>query len=402
MEICIFLGAGASAAENLPIQNELFSNYFKNTLPLHPESDMNIKLREFFKEFFYIDVLNENIDNINFPTFEEVLGILDMAGQRRESFKNFGTDTYNNQNDSINLLKQYLILLTANSINNASKASNKYHELLLSNLLKMNQLLNTTFISVNYDIHIDNTISKLYDKDKMPVMLDYGELLLSNLLKMNQLLNTTFISVNYDIHIDNTISKLYDKDKMPVMLDYGVDFANFNYKNSTWLKPTGQTIKLYKIHGSLNWLYCPVCSSLTLTPYEGGVMRILNNQDEATCLNCNQYTIPIIVPPTYFKNMSNVYLSSVWNKAEASLRKSDVIIFCGYSFPEADMHIKYMLKRVQTSRNNNPLKIIVFNNHENKLTSALKKEEMRYKRFLGEDIIFTNESFQDFATNPYK
>mgnify|MGYP000106138109 CR=1 FL=1 len=355
MDICIFLGAGASAAENLPIQNELFSNYFKNTLPLHPESDMNIKLREFFKEFFYIDVLNENIDNINFPTFEEVLGILDMAEQRRESFKNFGTDTYNNQNDSINLLKQYLILLTANSINNASKASNKYHELLLSNLLKMNQLLNTTFISVNYDIHIDNTISKLYDKDKMPVMLDYG-----------------------------------------------VDFANFNYKNSTWLKPTGQTIKLYKIHGSLNWLYCPVCSSLTLTPYEGGVMRILNNQDEATCLNCNQYTIPIIVPPTYFKNMSNVYLSSVWNKAEASLRKSDVIIFCGYSFPEADMHIKYMLKRVQTSRNNNPLKIIVFNNHENKLTSALKKEEMRYKRFLGEDIIFTNDSFQDFAKNPYK
>lgn len=355
MEICIFLGAGASAAENLPIQNEIFSNYFKYTLPLHPYSKMNVKLREFFKEFFNIDVLDDDIDSVNFPTFEEVLGILDMAEQRRESFKNFGTDTYNNKNNSINILRQYVILLTANSINNASKSCNKYHELLLNNLLKANQLLNTTFISVNYDIHIDNTISKLYDKDKRPLMLDYG-----------------------------------------------VDFANFDFKESSWQRPIGQTIKLYKIHGSLNWLYCPICSSLTLTPYEGGVIRILNNQDEATCLNCSEYTIPIIVPPTYFKNMSNVYLSTVWNKAEASLRKADVIIFCGYSFPEADIHIKYMLKRVQTSRNNNPLKIIVFNNHKDKLISTLEKEEMRYKRFLGEDIIFTRDSFQDFAKNPCK
>lgn len=355
MNICIFLGAGASAAENLPIQNEIFSNYFKYSLPKHPNSEMNIKLREFFKEFFYIDVLKDNIDRVNFPTFEEVLGILDMAEQRRESFKNFGTDTYNNKNGSISLLRQYLILLTANSINNASKESNKYHELLLDNLLKSNNILNTTFISVNYDIHIDNTISKLYDKCKTPVMLDYG-----------------------------------------------VDLANFNFKNSSWKRPIGRTIKLYKIHGSLNWLYCPICSSLTLTPYEGGVMRILNNQDEAKCLNCNEYTIPIIIPPTYFKNMSNVFLSSVWNKAENSLRKADVLIFCGYSFPEADIHIKYMLKRVQKSRNKKPLKIMVFNNHEDKLESVLKKEENRYKRFLGEDIIFTRDSFQDFAKNPAK
>ena len=27
---------------------------------------------------------------------------------------------------------------------------------------------------------------------------------------------------------------------------------------------------------------------------------------------------------------------------------------------------------------------------------------MRYKRYLGEDIIFTKASFQDFATDPYK
>ena len=334
MKICIFLGAGASAAENLPIQNEIFSRYFKYNLPKHPDSEMNKKLVDFFKEIFNIDVLDDNIDKVNFPTFEEVLGILDMADQRMEAFKNFGTDTYNNKNTSINLLRQYLILLTANSINNASKESNKYHELLLKNLIKSNRLLDTTFISVNYDIHIDNTISKLYDKKKMPIMLDYG-----------------------------------------------VDFTNFNYKESTWKRPKGDTVKLYKIHGSLNWLYCPICSSLTLTPYEGGVMRILNNQKDATCLNCREYTVPIIVPPTYFKNMSNVFLSTVWNKSERALRESDLLIFCGYSFPEADMHIKYLLKRVQTSRLKEKLKVIVVNNHAKKRNSLREKEKNRYERF---------------------
>ena len=169
MNICVFLGAGASAAENLPIQNEIFSRYFKYTLPNHLNSEMNKKLRQFFKEVFNIDVLEDNLDKIDFPTFEEVLGILDMAEQRGEAFKNFGTDTYNGENSSITLLRQYLILLTANAINNASKECHKYHELLLNNLLTSNQLLNTTFISVNYDIHIDNSISKLYDKDKFPV-----------------------------------------------------------------------------------------------------------------------------------------------------------------------------------------------------------------------------------------
>ncbi|MEG0855292.1 MAG: SIR2 family protein [Terrisporobacter sp.] len=353
MKICIFLGAGASAAENLPIQNELFSNYFKYILPNDKDSKMNKELRIFFKDTFDIDVLEDNLDKVKFPTFEEVIGILDMAEQRRESFKNFGTETYDNKNGSINILRQYLILLTANSINNPPKSSHKYHELLIKNLIKENLLLDTTFISVNYDIHIDNNLSKLYDTYKIPLMLDYG-----------------------------------------------VDLANFYHKNTSWKKPEGDCIKLYKIHGSLNWLYCPICSSLTLTPYEGGVMRILNNIDEARCLNCGERTIPIIVPPTYFKNMSNVHLSNVWIKAEKALRQADLLIFCGYSFPDADIHIKYLLKRVQTSREKYSLKIMVFNNHENKTISALKKEEDRYKRFLGKKVIFTRLSFQDFAQDP--
>lgn len=356
MKITIFLGAGASAAENLPIQNELFSHYFKYILPKDKNKKMNRELAKFFKDLFFIDVINDDVDKINFPTFEEVLGVLDLAEQKRESFKHYKTESYNDSNNtSISYIRQCLIMLTAYTLNNASSSSNNYHKMLVSNLVKEGLICDTNFISANYDIHIDNAIGSLYDEKNLPIMLNYG-----------------------------------------------IDFANFNFNKNYWKKPEGQMVNLYKIHGSLNWLYCPICNSITLTPYEGGVMRIIEHIKQAECLNCGELTVPIIVPPTYFKNMSNVFLSTVWNKSEKALRDSDVLIFCGYSFPEADMHIKYLLKRVQTSRQKDNLKILVVNNHDKKRNSVMEKEKNRYERFLGKHVVYTDYSFEDFAKDPKK
>ena len=353
MKIAIFLGAGASAAEHCPIQNQLFVEYFKSLTQKDYENEMNKELHNFFKVMFDIDTMNDDIEKVLFPTFEEVLGIIDLAEQRRESFKNFRLEIFNNRTDSIRILREYLILLMAKLLHNDDKTNNYYHKLLIDNLLKANVLKDITFISANYDIHIDNAIAKLY------------------------------------------------KQKNPIMLDYGVDFTNFEFRHG-WKKPQHPSIKLYKIHGSLNWMYCPVCNSLTITPYEGGIMRLLDNINEAKCLACDEVTVPIIIPPTYFKNMTNVFISTVWNEVEKTLRKSDLLIFCGYSFSDADIHIKYMIKRVQTSRKKSPLKFMVFNSYEGKREESKKKEEDRYKRFLGEEVIFTDNSFEEFVNDPLR
>lgn len=349
MKVSIFLGAGASAAEHCPIQSELFREYFKNVKEKDYYSDMNIALYKFFKEMFNIDIRKDDMEKVCFPTFEEVLGLLDLAEQRRESFKNFGLETLNKNLENIRFLRQYLILLMAKAIDKNKKNNNYYHKLLVNNLKKAELLEEATFISANYDIHIDNTIAGLYSAKEYPIMLDYG-----------------------------------------------VKFTNFDVKNG-WQPPKEPSIKLYKIHGSLNWLYCPICASITLTPYEGGVMRLIYNMDDAKCLECGGITVPIIIPPTYYKNMANIFVSTVWNEVEKSLRKSDMLIFCGYSFADADLHIKYMIKRVQTSRKKPPLKIMVFNGHEGKTEISSKKEEERYKRFLGKDVMFMDNSFQDFC-----
>ena len=135
-------------------------------------------------------------------------------------------------------------------------------------------------------------------------------------------------------------------------------------------------------------------------------MRLLDNIDEAKCLACDEITIPIIIPPTYFKNMTNVFVSTVWREVEKTLRESDLLIFCGYSFSDADIHIKYMIKRVQTSRKKAPLKFMVFNSYEGKREDSLKKVEREKNKVLEFDTLeefkqFDN-SFEEFASDPVR
>src|ERR1044071_10114115 len=83
----VFLGAGASAAEGAPMQSELFEVYFSTgNIQKYPE--MYGELSQFFKTVFSID-LSKSVKNINFPTFEEALGVLDLLEMRRESLRGF-------------------------------------------------------------------------------------------------------------------------------------------------------------------------------------------------------------------------------------------------------------------------------------------------------------------------
>jgi NAD-dependent SIR2 family protein deacetylase len=159
--------------------------------------------------------------------------------------------------------------------------------------------------------------------------------------------------------------------------------------------------KLFKLHGSLNWLYCPTCASITLTPGEKGVIRLIEDFANSACPRCESVYLPIIVPPTYFKDMESVFLNTVWNKCDRAIADADHIIFCGYSFPDADMHIKYLIKRQQVNRrpHSPPLRVTVLNNHPGKTDPDKENEKVRFSRFLGR-INYTDNGFQQFAANP--
>jgi len=350
MKTAIFLGAGASASEGAPIQTNLFCDYFKliKSRGKHRSREHEKKLANFFDLMFDIDVHNGNLDTAIFPTFEEALGILDLADLKNEAFKDFPNINFSANSGRIKFLRLYLVFLMADIINESLKKGKNIHR----NLIKK---------------------------------LDTG----------NQIENTIFVTTNYDILCDNALLDLFPGKKV----DYGVDFIN--YKEGSFYRPDLNSIKLYKLHGSLNWLYCPTCNNLRITPYEKGVYKIMVDPSQSVCTRCRTVYSPIIVPPTFYKDLSKVFLNEVWNKAENELLDVQHIIFCGYSFPDADIHIKYLLKRIQKNRRRpDELKFSVINNHTGKKKETKKEEENRYKRFLGANANYTDLTFEQFANDP--
>ncbi|QHI73379.1 SIR2 family protein [Aminipila terrae] len=344
----IFLGAGASKADGAPLQRELFKSYFKacDDEKLNKSFDIkhsNVKelLDRYFKNFFEFSD-NFNYRDAVFPTFEEALGILDLAIERNEKYRSELGNLYKYRTALIFSMAQaiqYKIEASQNCIQGES------HSKLIENLTKEIPKGNIAFISTNYDIILDNALGSKFD-------LDYG-------------------------------------------FYHSEDFHNIE-----------NGVKLLKVHGSLNWKYCPVCKHIDAKIEPKGTLSIVDNPGAAKCDYCNADAEYIIIPPTYYKDMRNVYLANIWDNAEKLLREAEHVVFSGYSLPSADMHIKYLLKRAELNRDKDSrFKATVINYYPNKILGAIQKEENRYNRFFKNtsDINYIREmSFQDFAQNPFE
>lgn len=336
----VFLGAGASKSDGAPIQSELFGDYFSKSTGTSPSDPLSI----FFNDFFGIDV-KSGPPHDEYPTFEEVLGVLELAISRNESFRGYPLTP---ANPKIQQIREELILLIAKILSQKLKGKRKvgYHHKLIERLINKNKLLNTGFISLNYDILIDNALTDIYP--------------------------------NYD-------------------LDYCVDFTNYE-KTNDWKTPQAdKSVILCKLHGSLNWLFCPTCISLSLTPKRNDAATTIIKPKK--CSQCGTYSVPILIPPTFFKVMSNIYLQEVWKRADYLLLHAKRIFFCGYSFPDADVHIKYLFKRAEINRKK-PLEVFIINHYEGKEPTNAKYESARYKRFFGGrvKVLYTDKSFEEFST----
>jgi len=132
-----------------------------------------------------------------------------------------------------------------------------------------------------------------------------------------KLRDVVFVSTNYDILIDNALTELYDED---VDLDYGIEFRNFERPDDWKRPPPSKRVALFKPHGSLNWLFCPTCNEREITPKEKSVVtRLISDFTHAPCLECQSVYSPLIVPPTFYKDLNNVYLSLIWNRTDNAL-----------------------------------------------------------------------------------
>jgi len=161
--------------------------------------------------------------------------------------------------------------------------------------------------------------------------------------------SVTVISLNYDIIADNTLARLGESRGRFALPDYRCDIATPGYRNADRFGC------LLKIHGSLNWLYCPNCHRLELgVAPSGRTVKVLNTLYDldsrygatgAPCVECQTRVRPVLITPTHLKDYRNPHIARVWYEAARALRDAERAIFVGYSMPEDDVEVIYLFKR---------------------------------------------------------
>lgn len=320
MKTIIFLGAGASKAEGAPLQNELFSEYFKEF------SSTKDKYYDLLKEFF---LKTYNVDATSakkFPTFEEILGLLYTAEKNQQSFY-----------FDINRVKEAIIFSMGEILDKKIKHGMTYHYELIKKLKESDKLSDIIFVTTNYDILIDRAI------------------------------HANDLNIDYGIYTVN-------------------DF------------PDNETVSLYKIYGSLNWLYCDVCDKFIIESYQKSILKEVA-QKKLVCSKCNQKFKVILIPPTFYKEILNYHLNYIYHDLNKHLYDVKGLIFCGYSLPDADIYIKYILKKAELYRTE-PFKVLVINDHKDKSVLKRKTEKEKYNMFFNNTVDYKDLSFEEYVNNP--
>ena len=216
-------------------------------------------------------------------------------------------------------------------------------------------------------------------------------------------LGDTVVTTNYDISIDVALYEAaYSEERRG-----GSSSVTDVYLGSEFRDPYDDTpafsepkmcVDLFKLHGSLNWLYCPNCSRIFVAAFGQSVIYFdtpESDLDELTCF-CGYFSLePVIVAPSAVQDISNPHLQAIWTNAQWALEAADHWVFSGYSLPPDDMAIRAMLHRAQVSekRSKRPKVTVVAPSSDEKEWRLLKA---RYRALLGLGVRYLSKTFKDY------
>ena len=212
------------------------------------------------------------------------------------------------------------------------------------------------------------------------------------------------ISLNWDSVLENGMSWFIKEcGHLPADVDYCC-YTNplskdSRHKSSLSQKALGiYNLKVLKLHGSINWILCPNCNRLYTGLGEAPEVMAQYVIGKG-CPACNELELsekerglegpllePFIITPTFVKEFDNAHIQMVWHNAYIELREADKVVFVGYSLPEADYHLRTLLKRAIQAH----AKIEIVLTENDKVPTDCRDNirgkfaESRYKAFFGE------------------
>jgi NAD-dependent SIR2 family protein deacetylase len=196
-----------------------------------------------------------------------------------------------------------------------------------------------------------DTISKLFSKKifDMRVATNRNDDFFS-IITMNwdSLLEKELFKLCNNYNIINKKTKIY-----PDLCFYDNSYNKDDQRPvSTHIKAKGyRNIKLLKLHGSINWLYCPYCERIYVDYKEDIALNELSV--DCSCFECEKIALnvkppqmhSILITPTFLKDLNNLHIKNIWHNALIELIEADKIVFIGYSFPDADFEMRCLLKK---------------------------------------------------------
>ncbi len=212
------------------------------------------------------------------------------------------------------------------------------------------------------------------------------------------------ITFNYDLVIENLLTGSGKDFFYPDLsfVDYGAlpQKRSICVRSSVNLCETASSVRIFKLHGSINMYYCPVCGqifcfpeSVTAHPVPGASGKENDIPALLKCLKCSRQDQSIqlrhfIIAPTLFKSYSLPALRSHWFTALKTLAGAEEIFFIGYSLPLADI-LSYQLFDFAARLANRKQSVFLVN--------GPGKHHQRFGQLYGDSVCDTAMTFEDWT-----
>ncbi len=119
---------------------------------------------------------------------------------------------------------------------------------------------------------------------------------------------------------------------------YSIPIAYLKSRTAAVLVGTDyETYRLLKLHGSTNWYY-----SATKEKTFEQIYLFKGSKEERE----SQDLVPVIIPPVLDKTgfFEHSTIKSMWNEAKNLLKEAKKVYIIGYSIPQTDLTVKFMLQ----------------------------------------------------------
>jgi NAD-dependent SIR2 family protein deacetylase len=185
----------------------------------------------------------------------------------------------------------------------------------------------------------------------------------------------SIISTNYDCSVEWNILDEGEAQIAHELIDYGFNWRDVEDGEIYYRLPDAP-YKIYKLHGSVDWLKCPRCGFIYINPTQNiSSIPLVNKKNNATKCECEYWPLqPVLVTPSYIREYRDSNILQVWRLSLEELRLADEWIIVGYSLPTEDFAIRSLFLRALNGRKKWP-KITVIQKGQDSLP--------KYEQFFG-------------------